>query len=199
MAREHVLRANRLQHRRRDSSRVRAGGLVVAILGAEADASAGKDLADWARVAGLQIGQPPVFPVNSVKVMRGAFVALEHDRLVPYARAAFRRYWGGLEDISQDDVVAAIVADAALDADEFFAKITSQPYKDKLRANTDELIERGYLPDDYPSVGLQRRRWVSADGTHAGRTLWTNPGTAAFSNWAILWRSLRTAAMRAPS
>ena len=102
-----------------------------------------KDLADWARVAGLTIGQPPVFPVNSVKVMRGAFVALEHDCLVPYARATFRRYWSDLEDISQDEVVTQIAEEAGLDSAEFFEKITSQPYKDKLRANTEELIARG--------------------------------------------------------
>ena len=102
-----------------------------------------KDLADWTRVSGLKIGQPPVFPVNSVKVMRGAFVALEHDVLVPYARAAFRRYWGDLEDISQDDVVTEIAAEVGLERTDFFDKITSQPYKDKLRANTEELIKRG--------------------------------------------------------
>ena len=53
-----------------------------------------KDLQDWARAGGLTIGQPPVFPVNSVKAMRGAFFALEHDRLVAYARAVFRSYGG---------------------------------------------------------------------------------------------------------
>ena len=31
-----------------------------------------KDLQDWARHTGVTIGQPPVFPVNSVRVMRGA-------------------------------------------------------------------------------------------------------------------------------
>src|SRR5262245_11052788 len=35
-----------------------------------------KDLRDWARYTGIKIGSPPVFPVNSVKAMRGAFVAL---------------------------------------------------------------------------------------------------------------------------
>ncbi len=34
-----------------------------------------KDLRDWAHYVGITIGQPPVFPVNSVKAMRGAFVA----------------------------------------------------------------------------------------------------------------------------
>jgi len=33
-----------------------------------------KDLRDWAHYVGVAIGQPPVFPVNSVKAMRGAFV-----------------------------------------------------------------------------------------------------------------------------
>ncbi|MEP4193907.1 MAG: DsbA family protein, partial [Sneathiella sp.] len=36
-----------------------------------------KDMQDWARIVGVEIGQPPVFPVNSVKAMRGAFAAEE--------------------------------------------------------------------------------------------------------------------------
>jgi len=103
----------------------------------------GKDLADWARLYGIKIGQPPVFPVNSVKAMRGAFVALEHGVLPAYARAVFEAYWGDLADISQDSVLEAVVKRAAFDRDEFFRKIAEPVYKEKLRANTDELIERG--------------------------------------------------------
>jgi len=103
----------------------------------------GKDLADWARLYGIKIGQPPVFPVNSVKAMRGAFVALEHGVLPAYARAVFEAYWGDLADISQDSVLEAVVKCAGFDRDEFFRKIAEPGYKEKLRANTDELIERG--------------------------------------------------------
>src|SRR4029434_8653176 len=103
----------------------------------------GKDLADWARLYGLAIGQPPVFPVNSVKAMRGAFVALDHGVLPAYARAVFEAYWGDLADISQDSVLEPIAARAGLDRSEFFAKIADPAYKEKLRANTDELIARG--------------------------------------------------------
>ena len=103
----------------------------------------GKDLADWARYVGIEIGQPPVFPVNSVKAMRGAFVAIEEDCLVPYARRVFQRYWGDLEDISQDGILRPIVEESGLDVASFFEKIASQDYKDRLRANTDELVERG--------------------------------------------------------
>ena len=86
---------------------------------------------------------PPVFPVNSVKAMRGAFVAEEHGRLPAYARAVFEAYWGRLEDISQVDVLEAIVKSVDLPVAEFFEKIGQDAYKAKLRANTDELIERG--------------------------------------------------------
>ncbi len=103
----------------------------------------GKDLADWARYTGIQIGQPPVFPVNSVKAMRGAFVAQEEGCLIPYARRVFHHYWGELEDISQDAVLKPIVEACGLDAMVFFDKIGSEPYKAKLRRSTEELIERG--------------------------------------------------------
>ena len=102
-----------------------------------------KDLKDWARYVGIAIGSPPVFPVNSVKAMRGAFVAAEADVLVPYARRVFETYWGDLADISQDEVLGRIVAEVGLDGADFFAKIRADEYKARLRANTDELIERG--------------------------------------------------------
>ncbi|HTO57332.1 MAG TPA: 2-hydroxychromene-2-carboxylate isomerase [Pseudomonadales bacterium] len=102
-----------------------------------------KDLQDWARYVGISIGAPPVFPVNSVKAMRGAFVALEHDCLEAYARRVFRRYWGDLADISQDDVLKGIVSACGLPVDEFFDKIGTQTYKDRLRINTEEVMNRG--------------------------------------------------------
>lgn len=103
----------------------------------------GKDLQDWAQFYGIKIGNPTVFPVNSVKAMRGAFVAHEHGRISPYSRKVFESYWGDDRDISKDEVLREIVQGAGLDQKEFFEKINSQEYKDKLRVNVDELIERG--------------------------------------------------------
>ncbi|MGH0029451.1 MAG: 2-hydroxychromene-2-carboxylate isomerase [Myxococcota bacterium] len=103
----------------------------------------GKDLADWARLYGLSIGMPKVFPVNSVKAMRGAFVAEEHGCLPAWCRAVFEAYWGDLQDISRDEVLEPLVAKVGLDAREFFEKIARPEYKDRLRANTQELIDRG--------------------------------------------------------
>jgi 2-hydroxychromene-2-carboxylate isomerase len=102
-----------------------------------------KDLQDWARTYGLRIGMPPVFPVNSVRAMRGVFVAERHAKLSPYVRAVFETYWGDLRDISQDDVLRDVLERVGLPSEEFFAAVASPELKEKLRANTDELIARG--------------------------------------------------------
>lgn len=102
-----------------------------------------KDLQDWARLRGIRIGSPPVFPVNSVKAMRGAFVALEAGCISAYTRTVFERYWGELDDISQDSVMRDIAAGVGLDPDAFMAEIGTDARKSALRRNTDELIERG--------------------------------------------------------
>lgn len=107
------------------------------------DAYAKKDLQDWARYVGIEIGMPSVFPVNSVKAMRGAYVAIEAGLLVPYARLVFKHYWTALVDISKDDELAVIVEKIGLDRKRFFEQISNQNYKDMLRHSTDELIERG--------------------------------------------------------
>ena len=103
-----------------------------------------KDLADWAKLYGLKILFPPtVFPVNSVKCMRGAFVALDQGKLVPYATAAFEAYWSDDRDISKEDALADIAAAAGLERQGFFAAIETDACKARLRSNTDELIKRG--------------------------------------------------------
>ena len=104
-----------------------------------------KDMSDWARYYGLKIVMPPsVFPVNSVKALRGALVALEHPgKFLPYSYRVFETYWGEDQDISQDEVLRKIVAAVGLDEEEYFDKIKRQDYKDRVRANTDAVIERG--------------------------------------------------------
>ncbi|HXK21775.1 MAG TPA: 2-hydroxychromene-2-carboxylate isomerase [Myxococcota bacterium] len=103
----------------------------------------GKDLADWARLYGLSIGWPKVFPVNSVKAMRGALVAQDAGVLPRYARAAFEAYWGELRDLSQDAVLSDVATRAGLSPADFLAAIAKPEIKERLRANTDELIARG--------------------------------------------------------
>jgi 2-hydroxychromene-2-carboxylate isomerase len=101
-----------------------------------------KDLGDWARSAGLAIKMPPtVFPVNSVKAMRGCIYL--GQEMLPFARAVFEAYWGDDEDISKDEVLTDICEGIGIDPTQFFAAINSQAIKDQLKANTDEVMARG--------------------------------------------------------
>jgi 2-hydroxychromene-2-carboxylate isomerase len=101
-----------------------------------------KDLHDWARSAGLAIKMPPtVFPVNSVKVMRGC-IWLAKD-MVPFARAVFESYWGEDKDISQDAVLTEICSKVGIDRQKFLAGISDPAIKDQLKANTEEVMARG--------------------------------------------------------
>jgi 2-hydroxychromene-2-carboxylate isomerase len=101
-----------------------------------------KDMADWARSAGLTIKmRPTVFPVNSVKAMRGC-IFLGRD-MVPFARSVFEMYWGEDQDISQDMVLAEACRRVGVGKEKFLAGITQQAIKDQLKANTDEVMARG--------------------------------------------------------
>ncbi|WP_422012736.1 2-hydroxychromene-2-carboxylate isomerase [Reyranella sp.] len=103
-----------------------------------------KDMQDWARLYGLAIRFPPtVFPVNSVKCMRGAIVALDQGKLPAYATAAFEAYWGDDRDLSKEDVLADIATRAGIERQRFFAGIETDSCKARLRTNTEELIARG--------------------------------------------------------
>ena len=101
-----------------------------------------KDLEDWTRAAGLAIKMPPtVFPVNSVKAMRGCILLAKE--MVPFARAVFEIYWGEDQDISQDTVLAEVCRRVGVDPKEFFAGIGQQAIKDQLKANTGEVVAGG--------------------------------------------------------
>ncbi len=107
-----------------------------------------KDLQDCARQTGVNVGFPPkVFPVNSVKAMRGCIWLQRSEafkaQLLPFVEATFAAYFTRQEDISQDNVLTSICSQTGVDATAFAAGITQPGIKDALKANTDEAIARG--------------------------------------------------------
>jgi 2-hydroxychromene-2-carboxylate isomerase len=107
-----------------------------------------KDLQDCARQAGVHIEFPPkVFPVNSVKAMRGCLWLgqnSEHEaQLLPFIEATFAAYFTLQADISQDNVLAEICLKNGIGTDAFFAGIALLGIKAQLKTNTDEAIARG--------------------------------------------------------
>lgn len=102
-----------------------------------------KDLMDWAKLREIDINWPSFHPSNAVKCMRGCFVAEQQGLLVEYSKAVFEAYWGRMEDVSQDEVLATIVSALGMDSAAFLQAIIQPEVKSQLRINTDEVIERG--------------------------------------------------------
>jgi len=103
-----------------------------------------KDLRDWECASGLKIiFPPPGHPVNSVRAMRACLVLRHQGKLVSWARAVFRAYFGEGLDISCEAVLAKLCDAVDVEAAWLLARIADQAVKEELRANGDEAIERG--------------------------------------------------------
>ena len=102
-----------------------------------------KDLQEWALLRGIKINWPDIFPVNSVKAMRGVFFAMEKNRVSEYVNYVFSAYWRDNLDISSDEIIMKIVRKLDWDSEEFFSFISQDSVKKSLRINTEELAKRG--------------------------------------------------------
>lgn len=102
-----------------------------------------KDTVESARFYGVPFNFPEIFPVNSVRSMRGAFAASEQDKLVEYNHLLFRIYWTEGADLSSVEVLGEAVGRIGIDPEWFVNRIGEQEIKDKLRDETAVAVERG--------------------------------------------------------
>ena len=122
------------------------------------------DLHLWSKVRGVSISFPEVFPVNSVKAMRGCLFANTESQLVEFARNVFQAYWIEGKDISQEDLLVDIAKNSNLNTKKFKKYIASQEAKDLLIQNTDELIERGGIGS--PTIFYKEKMFFGNDRLH---------------------------------
>ena len=102
-----------------------------------------KDLNDWSSIRGIKVNWPDVFPVNSVKAMRGVFFALDKNEVSKYVESVFYSYWTNNLDISLDEVMTEIVEGLGWNSEEFISFINLDSTKSSLKLNTEELAQRG--------------------------------------------------------
>ena len=105
----------------------------------------GKVMRDWAKLAGVELRFPaPWHPLKSVNAMR-ACAALEDDQpaLDRFAEAAFHAYFVEQRNLDDATEVAAVADAIGMDGAALVAAASSQPVKDRLRANTERLVARG--------------------------------------------------------
>ena len=107
-----------------------------------------KDVRDNAAAAGMKLVFPPtVFPVNSVKAMRGCLWIAQDAKAkahyLAFVEAAFAAYFAQDRDISQDEVLGDLCNGLGIDVKDFLEGITQPAIKEQLKTNTDEAIARG--------------------------------------------------------
>ena len=102
-----------------------------------------KDMQDWAELANIKIIWPSIFPVNAVKMMRIAIVAEEENKLIEFANCCFKSYWEDDLNVGDEGILEKILIDCDMDPAKIFQLIESDKIKNKLRKNTENLIERG--------------------------------------------------------
>lgn len=101
-----------------------------------------QDLRMWARLYGVPLRWPKVFPVASLTSLRIA-CALPDEQVPTWAKAVMAAYWGREEDIGQPDVLKAVAAGLGWNGDELLARAQDPAVKERLKANTDDAIARG--------------------------------------------------------
>ena len=102
-------------------------------------------LKEWADLAGVRMNFPsPHHPVKSVHAMRFC-CALEQDQaaLERFSEAAFEAYFGDQRNIDDPEVLEAIANACGLDGAALRAATALEACKQRLRANTEEAIQRG--------------------------------------------------------
>ena len=100
------------------------------------------DLNLWAKHREINISKPQIFPVNSVKAMRGCLFAMQQNCLPLFALKVFEAYWGRGLDISDEAILVKIAEEAGLLPQDFKQYIYSQEAKDLLMSNSAQLIEK---------------------------------------------------------
>ena len=102
-------------------------------------------LKDWAAMAGVAMNFPSQYhPAKSVNAMRMACaLAGDMPALTAFTRAAFECYFGAAENLDAPEILIAAANKAGLDGAAVFASSQTDAVKALLRANTDEVIERG--------------------------------------------------------
>jgi 2-hydroxychromene-2-carboxylate isomerase len=103
------------------------------------------DLARYAHRYGVAYHQNPHFPIITLTLMRGAAGVQWSmpERFADYLTCVFQAIWVKELNMNDPSVVATTLKAAGFETEEFMALVNNAEVKDRLRATTDEAVERG--------------------------------------------------------
>jgi 2-hydroxychromene-2-carboxylate isomerase len=85
----------------------------------------------------------PFFPVNTLKIMRGAVAAQAQGELPRYVDVVFHHMWEAPRKMDDPVVIRDTLAEHGFDADKLLALSESDEIKGQLTRNTSDAAERG--------------------------------------------------------
>lgn len=103
------------------------------------------DLGRFAARYSVAFQKNPHFPINTLMLMRGAAGLQMHDpsRFVPYVSAVYDAIWVDAKNMNDPAAVGAVLQAAGFDPMALLAMTGEQAVKDRLKAITQEAVERG--------------------------------------------------------
>ena len=101
------------------------------------------DLQRWAKHYGLAPLHNAHFPINTIRLMRGATAAERLGVFPAYHRAIYDAFWRDGLNLGDPAVVGEVLRGAGLDADSLAATSEETAVKEALRASTESAVARG--------------------------------------------------------
>lgn len=101
------------------------------------------DLERWTRHYGVPAIGNPHFPINTMRLMRGAIAAERAGVFAAYHRAIFDAFWREGLDLGDAAAVRGVMERAGLDAERLAAASEEHAVKEALRVATEAAVDRG--------------------------------------------------------
>ncbi len=102
-----------------------------------------KDLARWAKRYGMVFKFNSIFPQNTLKALRLAIAAQRRGVFQDIHQPLFDGMFVHDLDLGNEKILAQILANAGVNADDLMSDISDQSIKDELKENTQDAIQRG--------------------------------------------------------
>lgn len=113
------------------------------------------------RHAITEFNRNPFFPVNTLRIMRGAVAADLDGALASYVAAVFHHMWEQPKKMDEPDVIRAALDESGINGGGMLARIDDATVKQRLIATTDASVARGTFGS--PTFYIGKEIWFGKD------------------------------------
>jgi len=97
----------------------------------------------------------PFFPVNTLRIMRGAVAARQLGVFERYVDEVYRHMWAEPRKMDEPDIIRAAFEESELPADDLLRLMDDAEVKQTLLANTEDAVNRGVFGSPSFFVGTE--------------------------------------------